>query len=81
MVNSYEGLMGTAMDPEDHDATDVPTATKHYAGDVLPMPGDRSMGSGNTSTAVDYATGKASDPKVLPIGDKALRSWVKSKTK
>lgn len=79
MVNSYDEMMGDATDPGDMAVSNVPRATQHYAGDVLPMPGERSMGSGNTSTAVDYATGKATDPKVLPIGDKALRSWVKSK--
>lgn len=79
MVNSYDDMMGSPMDPEDHPAHDVPAATQHYAGDVLPMPGERSMGGGETSRAVDYATGKSSDPKVKPIGMDVLKGWASRK--
>lgn len=37
MVNSYDDLMGTATDPEEHDAHNMPQATEHYAGDVIPL--------------------------------------------
>lgn len=38
MVNSYDDMMGSEMDPSDHPATSMPQATQHYAGDVVPMP-------------------------------------------
>lgn len=79
MVNSYDDMMGDPQDPSDHPAANMPQATQHYAGDVLPMPGERSMGAGATTQAVDYATGKAKDPKVLPIGNKTLGDWAKRK--
>lgn len=66
---------GSPMDPEDHPAHNVPQATQHYAGDVLPMPGDRSMGSGETYGAEAYALGQKTDPKVSSIGRAALKSW------
>lgn len=75
MVNSYDDIMGEPMDVDTHPAQSMPQATEHYAGDVLPMPGDRSMGSGETSRAVDYATGKAKDPKVKSIGMDVLKGW------
>lgn len=81
MVNSYDDMMGDETDPQDHSAHNMPQATQHYAGDVLPMPGDKSMGGGHTPAAADYATGRATDPKVLPIGNAALSNWYKSKTK
>lgn len=46
------------------------------AGDVLPMPGEKSMGSGQTSSAAGYATGKISDPKVKSIGMDTLKGWM-----
>lgn len=81
MVNSYDDMQGDPMDPGDHPSTNMPQASQHYAGDVLPMPGDRSMGGGHTPAAADYATGRTTDPKILPIGDGALRNWYSSKTK
>lgn len=81
MVNSYDDMMGSASDPADHPATDMPQATQHYAGDVLPIPGDRSMGTGQTGSAATYATGKERDPKVLSIGMPTLKSWAGRQTK
>lgn len=75
MVNSYEDMMGTPMDVAQHPAYNVKPATDQYAGDVLPMPGERSMGAGPTSQAADYAVGKAKDPKIQSIGMSALKSW------
>lgn len=66
---------GTPMDPGDHPAHNKPQATQHYAGDVLPINGEQSMGSGQDSRAVDYALGKSKDPKVIPIGNSTLRNW------
>lgn len=76
---SYEDMMGSPMDPHNHPATDVPQATQHYAGDVLPMPGEKSMGAGNTGDSIDYALGKKSNPKVQSIGAPALKSWADRK--
>lgn len=50
------------------------------AGDVLPMPGERSLGSPDAKYGVDpkavpYATGQATDPKVLSIGNSTLTGW------
>jgi hypothetical protein len=75
MSSQYDEIMGSPMDPGEHAATSVPQANQHYAGDVLPIPGELSMGPGQDSRAVDYALGKAKDPKVLPIGDKTLRGF------
>lgn len=75
MVNSYDDMMGSAMDPADHEASSMPQATQHYAGDVLPIPGEKSMGSGQDSRAVDYAIGKKSDPKVLPMPMSTTKGW------
>jgi len=81
MAISYDDMQGSPMDPSDHSASNTPQATQHYAGDVLPIPGELSMGSGQDSRAVDYATGKAKDPKVLPIGNDTLRGFHKRMTK
>lgn len=48
MTNSYEDMMGTAMDPGDHPSHNVPQASQHYAGDVLPL-------RPNSPTVNDYA--------------------------
>lgn len=37
MVNSYDDMMGEPSDPEDHPANNMPQATQHYAGDVVPI--------------------------------------------
>lgn len=37
------------------------------AGDVLPMPGEKSMGSGQTLKASGYYSGAKTDPKVTPV--------------
>lgn len=37
MVNSYEEIMGTPMDPEDHSANNMKAPTQQYAGDVTPL--------------------------------------------
>lgn len=75
MAYSYDEMMGGEQDPSGHDSTNMPQASHHYAGDVLPIPGDQSMGPGQDSRAADYALGKKKDPKVLPIGNNTLRNW------
>ena len=80
MATQYDEMMGSQSDPADHPATSMPQASQHYAGDVLPIPGELSMGPGQDSRAVDYALGKAKDPKVLPIGNDTLRGFHKRMT-
>lgn len=71
------------MDPMDHDAYsgfnddhEKPRASgETKVADVVPIPGEKSMGSGQDSRAADYATGKNKDPKVLPIGMPTLKAW------
>lgn len=63
------------MDQEDHPSYNIPPATQQYAGDVLPMAGEQSMGSGPTTQAADYAVGKKSDPKVLPMPMSTTKGW------
>lgn len=63
------------MKQDDHPAHDMPDATEQYAGDVLPIDGDRSMGSGPDSRAVDYALGKKTDPKVTPMPIGKTKEW------
>lgn len=75
MTGSYDEMMGSPSDPADHPATSMPQATQHYAGDVLPMAGEQSMGSGPTTQAADYAVGKKSDPKVLPMPMSTTKGW------
>lgn len=77
MVNSYDDIMGEPMDVDTHPAHNVPQATQHYAGDVLPMAGERSMGGGEDSRAADYAVGKAKDPKVLPMPMSNNSAWAR----
>lgn len=50
------------------------------AGDVLPIAGERSMGPGNDSRAVEYALGKKSDPKITPMPMSTTKSWADSKS-
>lgn len=38
MIDSSFPSQGTPMDVTDHSAHNIPTATQHYAGDVLPFP-------------------------------------------
>lgn len=81
MVNSYDSMQGDPMDPGDHPNTNMPQATQHFAGDVLPIAGEKSMGGpyskmgGVDPNAAGMATGKQSDPKVLSIGMPTLRNW------
>jgi len=65
------------MKQEDHDSHNMSDATEQYAGDVLPMPGEKSMGSGQDSRAVDYALGKKTSPGVSSIGNSTLGSWAR----
>lgn len=58
----------------------VDSGSTQMAGDVLPMPGDRTLGSSSTQMGVDanaanYATGTKTEPKVLSIGAKTLTGW------
>lgn len=65
------------MAQEDHPAHNIPAATEQYAGDVLPIPGEQSMGSGMDSRAVDYAIGKKTDPKITPMPRSTTNDWAK----
>ncbi len=51
-------------------------AMQQMAGDVLPMPGDRSMGPGETAAAVPFATGQQQAPNVQSIGQPTLQQWL-----
>lgn len=64
-----------SMNQDDHPAHNLPDPTVQYAGDVLPIPGDQSMGSGQDSRAADYAVGKKTDPKVLPMPMSTTKGW------
>lgn len=83
MVYSYDEMQGDPSDPMDHEADsgfNQPhnpgrVGMTRTAGDVLPMPGERSMGSGETTAAAPYATGANKDPKVISIGMPTLKSW------
>lgn len=37
MSLSYDDMMGDEIDPTDHPANNMPQATQHYAGDVVPL--------------------------------------------
>ena len=54
----------------------TPTHSMRMAGDVLPIPGELSMGPGMDERAVDYATGKKSSENIKSIGMKALESFL-----
>jgi hypothetical protein len=45
------------------------------AGDVIPIPGEKSMGPGPTPDAVPYALGQSNDNKVKSIGMDTVKSW------
>lgn len=76
MAYSNDELMGEASDPSDHPSTSMPTATQHYAGDVIPISaGPSGPGAGPTVDAVPYATGAKSDPQVKSIGIDTLAKW------
>lgn len=77
MVNSYDNLMGDEQDPGDHPAHNVPQASQHYAGDVLPMPGESSMGPGPTPKSADYGWGNKESPNVVSIGKPTMSNWLK----
>lgn len=81
MSSQYDDMQGNPVDVQDHPAHDKPTATQHFAGDVLPMPGEKSMGSGPTYDSLDYALGSKSSPNVVPIGKGPLKSWAGSTQK
>lgn len=44
------------------------------AGDVIPLAGDRSMGSGPDTAALDYARGIKTDPKVVTMPAKQMNN-------
>lgn len=54
------------MDPSEHESHNIPQATEHYAGDVIPFP--KSGGKGPDPRATPIFTGriKPNDPKVVP---------------
>ena len=68
-------MMGDETDPQDHPAHNKPTATQHYAGDVISIPG--LQGPGNDSRATEYATGIKKEPPVVSIGRPAIEGWAK----
>lgn len=70
-------MSNLSMSQDDHPAYNMPGPTEQYAGDVLPMPGEKSMGSGLDSRAADYAVGKKTDPKVVPMPIDTTRGWAK----
>jgi hypothetical protein len=81
MAYSYDEMQGEPSDPMDHEA-DSGHNQSHNPGragmktaDVTPLPGERSMGSGETAAAAPYATGAAKDPKVISIGMPTLKAW------
>lgn len=49
----------------------------HWGTQVAEVTQGPTGGGGQDSRAVDYALGKAKDPKVLPIGNKTLGDWAK----
>jgi hypothetical protein len=58
----------------------VDSGSTKMAGDVIPIPGERSPGSPSATFGVDpeavpYATGQKTDPKVHSIGESTLRDW------
>lgn len=57
---------GSPMDPSEHESHNIPQATEHYAGDVIPFP--KSGGKGPDPRATPIFTGriKPNDPKVVP---------------
>lgn len=65
----------------DHPATNLEEADGSQQGqqvaDVVPLAGEKSMGSGQDSRAVDYALGKKSSPNVISIGTSTLGSWAR----
>lgn len=75
MAYSYDEMQGTPQNPDDHES-DTGHNRDQYAGDVVSMPGSpKGPGAGPTLDAVDYATGRAQDPKIKSIGNDTLRSW------
>jgi len=74
---------GSIQDLRDHPEMRMPEpghspAMKHsveMAGDVIPLPGELSMGKGPTGEAIGYALGTKSDPKVKSIGMDTLKGF------
>jgi len=77
---SYPDIpMGDVIDPMDMPVHNKPTATQHYAGDVIQLPPSDSP---NTGPAVSspYAFGQRQDPKIQSIGEKTLKNWIQRRT-
>lgn len=63
------------MDPMDHEAYsgfnddhEKPRASGDtQVADVIPIPGELSMGPGKDARAGPYSTGQQKDPKIVPI--------------
>lgn len=78
MTGSYEEMMGTEQDPADHPATNMPQATQHYAGDVLPLPVN--MGAGMLGQAKNNESIKgiaAGGPKSVDTTNLVLHPGVR----
>lgn len=74
MSNSYDELMGDATDPGDMQVSNVPQATQHYAGDVLPLhpPGTfaRNTQGGDVINGVAKALGVSNPHNVIKFPKK-----------
>lgn len=87
MAYSYDEMLGSESDPSDHDSHNMPQASQHYAGDVLPIGTDpysrvspSDLGRSDASS-VPYALGNKGDPKILSIGKPTLKSWADRKSR
>jgi hypothetical protein len=76
MTGSYEDMMGEETNPQDHPAHNVPQATQHYAGDVLPLPINPGPTAGPTPQSADYAWGNKSSDNVKSIGLDTTKAWL-----
>ncbi len=57
-------------------AAPQPPAMQQMAGDVISLPGEKSMGPGETPDAAGFATGSQSAPNVQSIGTPTLQQWL-----
>lgn len=75
MVNSYDDMAGgEPMNPVDHPSYNIPQATQHYAGDVIPLhpPGTFSSNtqSGDVINGMAKALGVKNPPNVIKFPSK-----------
>lgn len=79
MSVGYEEMMGSPMDVEDHPARDVPTATQHYAGEVVNI-GEQMSNIRQSNEITRSISGSASryptplkEPKVIPMTPRSTK--------